>query len=103
MNLLKADKEDFQNSEWSSVIQPWVAHNREWGTFILWSQDHYVQFHKRSNNCGNQESTRAENTGGELRHQKHTPATLGLVRGVARAGQDLSARIKAAGLTTEAG
>lgn len=63
MNLLKADKEDFQNSEWSSVIQPWVAHNRSERTFVLWSQDHYVQFHKRSNNCGNQESTEQKTQG----------------------------------------
>lgn len=52
MNLLKADKGDFQNSKSSFVIQPWVANNKSERTFALWSQDHYVDLYNRISNCG---------------------------------------------------
>lgn len=52
MNLLKADKGDFQNSKSSSVIQSLVTNNKSEKIFALWSQDQNVQLYKRSHNCG---------------------------------------------------
>lgn len=51
MNLLKADKGDFQNPKSSFVIQPWVTNNKSEKIFALWSQDQNAKLYNRSNNC----------------------------------------------------